>query len=431
MKRNFIFVLLIALSVNIPAFADKTADADVYWIKEDFSEFDMPGNWVTEETSYPTYPNDIDVTTIYANVEAAEYCAASGGNTKAVRVRGLKDLGSFQFTVPDASKVIIEVTGKSTGKDRTVLIYRNDELVETFENLDRTVCEVFEDKINSNTELTYKITAGNIDSTDPVVIISVTVVKYGKVESEPEPEPEPDYSKYWIYDDFSEMPVTPWEIGVVHTPLAPNDIEIERRYSNFEGIDGSCNHGKKSGNLLRIGGQREGDEAGYMEFTVPDAGKIYIALKAKGTTADRVAEVTVNGSEPFVFEGLNRDVCAEFEEVLNTPEPVTIKIIGYALSDVTSPVCVNSIIVTKYESSVGINNNTTAEAKLAAYCAKDVLYVTNIAEGVTQVNIYNLQGALLSSTKLNRQTEVSIPVSSLAQGIYFVKAGSETAKIQK
>ena len=426
MKKHLFFILLAAICVNIPAFADNPTDADVYWIKEDFSQFEALTYWIVEETSYPTYPNNVDITTIHANVETAGNCAVSTfGNSKAMRVRGLRELGSLQFTVPGASKVIIKVTGKSGNLDRTVLIYRNNELVKTFENLDNSVCEVFEEDINSDSELTYKITAGNIDSTDPIVVASVTVVKYGAVEPKEPEEPKLDYSKYWIYEDFSQFEaINNWIIEEESYPSNPNNIDITTTYANVEAAGNCAVSTFGNTKVMRVRGLQQN---GSLQFTVPDANKVTIKVTGKSNSADRTVLIYRNNELIKTFENLDNSVCVVFEEDIDSNTELTYKVTAGNIES-TDPIVVTAIIVEKYDFESSVNTVNNSSLSFYPNPIKNVIY---FSQHVDLANLYDINGRLVSLVKNANQMNIQ----DLNKGIYVIKistsGGTITGKLIK
>jgi hypothetical protein len=155
---------------------------DAYWVYEDFKNFPLEidgfGDGIYNTTkNYLSSPNDIVLKTDSANIELGEGC--TGGNErKVLRIRGKKyQGGSVEFTVPNAKTVSINVTGKSTYSDRTVKIFKNNELVETFEKMDRSTCREYYEEINSESQITYRIEGGN-DIEKPIAIKSIFVEKY-------------------------------------------------------------------------------------------------------------------------------------------------------------------------------------------------------------------------------------------------------------
>ena len=255
--------------------------------------------------------------------------------------------------------------------------------------------------------------------------------------------------EYFINDNFSGVEL---ESDYVSTPylLQPNDVELVRNACNFEEIqwdrstfestDGKSEDDCPEDALFCGASLRVGDEAragefadfGFTEFTIPagtSVGEIRIHVRGKGnaTAQNREAVIEINGEEAEILTGMGSSFAKIFSQTLNEviAEDMTIRI----RSNNADPILINSIIVSLYE-SVGLNE-TAGNAALDAYFAQDMLNVANIAEGVEQISVYNLQGALVSSAAINGQTAISIPVSSLAKGTYVVKAGNETIKIQK
>jgi hypothetical protein len=170
--------------VNITKPEPPQPNYPAYWIYEDFKEFLVENDEVGEskyntKKDYLSLPNNIALKTDSANVELGEGC--TGGNErKVLRVRGkyYAGGGKVEFTVPDAKTVSINVTGKSTYADRTIKIYKNDVLVQTFNNLDRSTCVEYYEEPNSDTSIKYRIEGGT-NTEKPVAIKSIFVEKYG------------------------------------------------------------------------------------------------------------------------------------------------------------------------------------------------------------------------------------------------------------
>ena len=133
-------------------------------------------DYVVKDTTYTTSPNNIALKAYYANVENAEGTSSNEG--KHLRIRGLKDGGYAEFTVPNAENVTIVVKGKSTEKDRIVRIYRDNELIRELSGLDANNCVTFSENIHRNAFITYKITGGDEGDTKPFVLKSIIVEKY-------------------------------------------------------------------------------------------------------------------------------------------------------------------------------------------------------------------------------------------------------------
>ena len=333
-------LLLLFFIFNAYSYISAQSDADIYWIKENFSQFDASGGWVIEETDYETYPNNIALTTTYANVEASEYCAKqndSEGNM--LRIRGLKEGGAATFTVPNASKVKIHVTGKSDLQDRTVLIYRNGELVKTYEYVDRTICYTFTDNINSQEPVTYRITAGNELSTDPVVVYSIEVLKYGM------DEPNTDAEDFWIKEDFSQFDADgSWIIEETNYESYPNNIKLTTTYANVEISDDCAKQNNANANMMRIRGLKEN---GSIKFTVPNAGKVTIHVTGKSSAQDRTVRIYRNEELIKTYENLDKNVCRAFVDEVYTQSSVTYRITA-GDEESTSPIAVYYVEVEKY-----------------------------------------------------------------------------------
>jgi hypothetical protein len=169
--------------VDIPRPEPPLPNYDAYWIYEDFkhfpSEMDEWGDGIYNTAkNYLSLPNEISLQTDSANIELGEGC--SGGNErKVLRIRGKKyPGGKVEFTVPDAKSVSINLTGKSTYLDRTVKIFKDDVLVETFTGMDRTICREYYEETHSDKPVKYRIEGGS-DTEKPVAVKSIFVEKYG------------------------------------------------------------------------------------------------------------------------------------------------------------------------------------------------------------------------------------------------------------
>jgi hypothetical protein len=191
--------------------------------------------------------------------------------------------------------------------------------------------------INSADSITVIVRGGDLNSTNPICINRIQVTKYAQ--------------DYWINDDFSGfLSEGSYVQTVSYLNLSPNGIEMERKYANFETIEGSCNDGKTGvGDLyLRIRGQKDD---GYAKFTVPNAGNIRIAIKAKSSSANRTAEVLINGTVVETFTGLDNAHCAVFDTAINSTDSITVIIRGGDITS-TDPICLNRIQVTKYAGNI-------------------------------------------------------------------------------
>ncbi|MDR2835094.1 MAG: T9SS type A sorting domain-containing protein, partial [Bacteroidales bacterium] len=167
-----IMSLILAFTINI-----KAQESEIYWINEDFSTFEIQSAWVTTEANYLTAPNDVVITTYYANVEAAEgSCNGTGNN---FRVRGLGNNGYLTFTVENAGTVTIDVKAKGNTADRIAYIYRDDVLIGTYTGLSKNSCATFHEEINSSIPVIYKIIGeAESDNTSPILVSSIVVTKF-------------------------------------------------------------------------------------------------------------------------------------------------------------------------------------------------------------------------------------------------------------
>jgi hypothetical protein len=180
MKKTNVFCMMSALLFSfMGTLIGQVSDADRYWIKENFSTLIVEDDYNESAVVYETYPNQVFLNAYYANIEEAEGTCGIDTNVSKnhLRIRGLKDGGWVSFKVPDADTVIINLRGKSHSQDRIIRVFRNEELVETFTNIDEDTCVVFTDIIRSSDTVTYKITGGDSNSTKPVVIYGIAVTK--------------------------------------------------------------------------------------------------------------------------------------------------------------------------------------------------------------------------------------------------------------
>jgi hypothetical protein len=158
----------------------QVSDTDRYWIKENFSTFTVEDDYNESTVVYETSPNQVSLQAYYANIELAEGTCGIDTNVSKnhLRIRGLKDNGWVSFTVPNADTVVVNLRGKSHSKDRIIRVFRNEELVETFNNIDEDTCVIFRDIVQSADPVTYKITGGDSSATKPVVIYGIEVSKF-------------------------------------------------------------------------------------------------------------------------------------------------------------------------------------------------------------------------------------------------------------
>ena len=408
MKTKFIFILFTLISFNVLA----QSDADNYWILEDFKQFPVENDWNVNEKNYVTYPNSINLTTVHANVEEGFDCAY-GQN--AMRIRGLEEGGSAEFTVPNASKVTIHVTGKQKAEDRGVIIYRNGTEIKRYAGFDRYDCIEFFEEINSNSPVTYKITSENPSRKDPFVLYYIEVQKFGKDISPIEP-PLPDLSKYWVYEDFKNFNI---ELDYNTTKdylLNPfdNNIKLMTDSANIELGEG-CSGGYEN-KILRIRGRGFG--GGKAEFTVPNAESVSITITGKSNLADRIVEIYRNNELVRKFENMDRSSCMEFLEDINSNEPITYRVEGYGIDWFTGektekPVGIKSVYVKKYNPT-GISSIDDNSFNFYPNPAADIIHFN---KSILSASIYDMNGRLISTVIDTNE----MAVDNLSKGFYIIK----------
>jgi hypothetical protein len=411
---TFIFVLILCLSTPLYLSAQGNADKDNYWILEDFKQFPIEDDWNVFPVNYKTYPNDINLKAVYASIEEGMDCAY-GQNV--LRVRGLEENGSVEFTVPNLSKATIHITGKQKASDRGVIIYRDGIEIKRYTDLDRYDCMIFVDDFPSDKPVTYKLTGENPNRRDPFVLYYVEVQKYG-VNIPPPVEQKVDSTKYWIYEDFKEFELEEDYNHQKDYLMRPNHIKLATDSASIELGEGcSGGYGNK---ILRIRGKAFG--GGKAEFTVPDAKEVSITITAKSTWEDRTVEIYRNNVLIRKFEKMDRHSCLEFLDDINSQEPITYRIEGYGVntwdnSITEKPVGIKSIYVTKYDYTdiPSVNN------ELINIYPNPVYETVYFSVNVLSASIYDMNGRLVATEKNSKQMDVS----NLAKGLYIIKVATE------
>ncbi|MDR0872607.1 MAG: T9SS type A sorting domain-containing protein [Prevotellaceae bacterium] len=173
----------VIISMMLSAFA-LSMNAQEYWIDEDFSSFEAEGDYVKVVDNIETQPNGIELERYYANFETLSGTDASNdGKTEGVflRVRGFKDAGYAEFTLPaDAGVGTIRIVfkAKGTSNDRTAAVLLNGEVDSTFTGLGLESSAVYEKTLNTTDAVTVRI-RGNLDTNnDPIIINRIQVSKY-------------------------------------------------------------------------------------------------------------------------------------------------------------------------------------------------------------------------------------------------------------
>ena len=389
---------------------EKEADANTFWIKEDFSHFDVEDSYLAEK-NYPSYPNNVNLKATYANIEenADDGCArANIGYGNQIRVRGLSDNGALEFTVPNAGIVRIYLSGKSSLEDRSANIYRNGELVKSYKDLDKNVCRVFVDSVFSQEQVIYKISGGSNISNDPIVVYYIEAEKYYTP-----PGNEDDYSDYWIHEDFSGFQIeTGYSSNYYET--FPEEIKVYSSFSNVEWGEG-CTVGD---NIVRIS-SREGEE-GWLEFTVPDFSEIRIGVTGKSTNKDREVLVYMDGDLVETISELDREVCKEFSLTTPSNKESKIKITGG--NNAGSPTALNYIYVKKYSNDSSIDNINAPSVSIYPNPVIDIVYFrSDNGSAVQKAWITDMSGRQVLSAKEIHQMNVS----NLPKGIYLIKLQTE------
>ena len=462
----------------IANFTTESNTSGIYWIYEDFSQHQSALDYIIEETSYNTVPNNIALKTAYANFEATEGNCQNESSSH-LRIRGLADNGWAEFTVPNAKTVTLKIKGKSDSKDRIIYIYRGGNLIKTITNLDRDNCEIFSEEINSETPVTYKITGGDAISTKPVVITSIIVTKHetevpsynvavstnpqnsgritgagtyyrnetvklkaspvlgykfekwtskGETISKSNPFSfnitndttivanfsEVDVSKYWIYEDFSLFETA--------TDYYTEEKSYQTNPNNINITTEYANFEAVEGDCqnesllhLRIRGAMDN---GWAEFTVPDASNVTINVKGKSTDSDRIVKIFRNDIQVKSFANLDRNNCATFTEKIDSETPVKYKITG-GDSESTKPIAITSIYVQKFGEGTGINSSKSDVMSIYPNPVKDILNI-ELTENSNNAKIfvYNITGVCVFDKNLNN--EKYLDLSKLPSGMYIL-----------
>jgi hypothetical protein len=412
MKTKLIFPFFFIICISFNTKAQSEMDKGYYWILEDFKNFDVLDDWVLEETSYLTYPNNVLLTTVHANVEIGYDCAY-GQN--ALRIRGVEEGGSAKFTVQNAGKAIFRFTGKQKASDRGFIVYKNGIEVGRQEGLDRYDCIEYIDEEGSSGEVTYTITAADPTKKDPIVLYYIEVQKYG-VNIPNKPDPEINYNAYWIYETFKTQEIEPDYNTQKNYSSYPNNIALRTDSANIELGEG-CSGGY-SNKILRIRGKYY--EGGKVEFTVPNAESVAITVTGKSTYADRTVKIFRDNSLIKTFNNLDRNSCAEFSDDVHSNETVIYRIEGG--NNTEKPVGIKSIYVKKY-GYTNTNNVRTEPYKVYPNPANETVYFqSNNNKPIRKVNILDANGR----TILSQENISEMNISYLKKGFYIVKLFAET-----
>lgn len=151
-------------------------------------------------------------------------------------------------------------------------------------------------------------------------------------------------------------------------------IQLNLIQSDFEAIDGSSNYSQE-GNDGKTGGQYairigDSDKGGSVSFTVPagtSVGTVRIHFRGKGkfTANDRIAILSINGTDEPAFNGLDSDSPGifqkEYNQILDSDLTFSLR------AGNTDPIMLNSIQVTEYSSSASVGDVKADGRVVAAY----------------------------------------------------------------
>jgi len=407
MKKFFIstfLMMMYAIALNAQP---------VYLIDEDFSTWTLQTNNQTGTNSRNAIPLNYD--RVRFTDEGAN-AALHDWKTTQRCLRMQNQGGTCNFTIPaNTGTVSIRIHAKGLGSSTLGLVisggYPGSQNYTLANNGYVTIHRIITVGANPAT-----ITMNN-NSQNNLAINRIQVAK--------------NSGDYWINDDFlGNLVEANYITNKSHTSL-PEDICLSSGSANFEDIEHAyCNDDKKGGQILRLQGAANcNDNGNNLTFTVPNAGTIRIALKAKsGDTGGnaRTAKVFINGEElpRFVETDLNRNTCHVYSETINSGMPVTVKIVGYISTCGTEqPICVNSIQVTKYPKNpiLSVSQTTTLTGLGYVY-----------GEGASAIP----KEFTVSGSDLAEKITVSLPagsnyeISKSADGVYsqsveFDKNGSD------
>ena len=103
-------------------------------------------------------------------------------------------------------------------------------------------------------------------------------------------------------------------------------------------------------------------------------------------------------------------------------------------SNETGSGCVNALLaleeIDKYEDTTGINDNLMADFNVYPNPVKDRLYIETSTQ-IQSIEVYDVYGRLQVTKTPSHQGDLSVDVSDLNSGIYFVKVKTEEGNIVK
>ncbi|MCD7972710.1 MAG: hypothetical protein LUG18_08595 [Candidatus Azobacteroides sp.] len=325
------YYLFTCVFINLSLFLNFLQATENYWIKEDFSDpkwlSELADKYsINEEIETAMFPGNILLKTFRTDAEITEASSSCPG----VCLRSKDEAGYVEFTVPNAGTVTFHIKAKSSAANRTAIISRDGQDIGMLDGLDKDHCKTFSEILDTDQSVTYRIRSL---SEGPIMISELTVTEF---TSEAE-------TNYWIKENFSN---SKWVNGLdgkysldeeIKTEMFPDNIPLTTFRTDAEVTEASSSC---PGVCLR-----SKDEAGYVEFTVPNAGTVTFHIKAKSSAANRTAIISRDGQDIGMLDGLDKDHCKTFSEILDTEEPVTYRI--RSLSE--GPIMISELIVSKFK----------------------------------------------------------------------------------
>ena len=103
-------------------------------------------------------------------------------------------------------------------------------------------------------------------------------------------------------------------------------------------------------------------------------------------------------------------------------------------SNETGSGCVNAMLalqeIENYEDITGVNDNYMTDANVYPNPVKDRLYIET-STLIQSIEVYDVYGRLQVTKTPSHQSDLSVDVSDLNSGIYFVKVKTEEGNIVK
>lgn len=389
--------------------ADET---DIYWINDDFSTHATESAYIQTVLDRPTLPNNLNLTTYYANIEGQDGC----NNGNGLRIRGLGDGGYAEFTVPNTQHTSIWIKAKSTSANRVAKVFRNGEEVATFTGLDINNCVEYIDDELSLVPVTYKVSGGTPGNTDPIVITSITVEKYHTVKILTQPQGG-------IYGSVSQLSVVAEGEGTL-------------KYQWYKGGEIIAN---------ATAAAYTPDKAAAYYVIVKDD---YDSLKSKTVNITK-ALLTVTAQNDTVIKGFNPDNYIGYYSIsgfvnnenenslINLP---TVKIANHITSETPVGEYPNAIIAGEatadnyrfnyihgtlfIKDDLSISDVSDSRTAITIYPnpANDKLFVKCVSDdSPKQIRILDITGACVYE-KIFYNNDIIIDIQSLSPSLYILQA---------